>query len=70
LIASISGLIPLGVMSGVPVMNSWLRFELTVLPPFMPAGDDDDRRGGRAASLTLKREGSATAARPEARSAD
>jgi hypothetical protein len=25
--ASTSGWIPLGVMSGVPVMNSWLRFE-------------------------------------------
>src|SRR5215475_12895617 len=40
LIASISGWIPLGVMSGVPVMNSWLRFEFTVFPPLMASTID------------------------------
>ena len=36
LIASTSGAIPLGVMSGVPVMNSFFRFLFTVCPPHAP----------------------------------
>ena len=35
--ASTSGSIAVGVMSGVPVMNSWLRLEFTVSPPLMPS---------------------------------
>src|SRR5215475_8179545 len=36
-IALTSGPIPLGVMSGVPTMNSCWRLSLTVLPPLIPS---------------------------------